>query len=290
MVGRWRRSGLVGRSPRSGPSRSNTGWRPRRSSSSRARTSCPSVCCRVTSWPGWRPSRSRSPRSRWRSLVAWSERAARWRPWTPGSNRRSCTATASWSRGGGTCTPVAGGRPSTYAEALADLHGAMRGIEVATPSFADRVAEAVGIVRDRRLAPAAGRSRSEPARQIPPPHHPGRPRPRRRPPAAPRRTAPRQRDLERAGPRLHRPRDLLQRSDRVRCRARSRAVAVRYPDVDRTLLNDCRRLVLAMVAAWRLEPGDQLPDGERAGRLLVQALRDGPPWPTIDEVWRPTER
>jgi hypothetical protein len=61
-------------------------------------------------------------------------------------------------------------------------------------------------------------------------------------------------------------------------------VTEHYPSVDRALLHDCRRLVLAMVAAWRWELGDQLPDGKRAGRALLAALRGGAPWPTLDAV------
>ena len=74
------------------------------------------------------------------------------------------------------------------------------------------------------------------------------------------------------------------------------AVSRRYPDIDADLLRDCRQLVLAMVAAWRFQRGDQLPDGAQAGRHLLSALRDGPPWPTLDELFdrlrsdRTTER
>jgi hypothetical protein len=41
-----------------------------------------------------------------------------------------------------------------------------------------------------------------------------------------------------------------------------------------------------MVAAWRWDPGDQLPNGQRAGRELLGALREGPPWPALDVVMR----
>jgi hypothetical protein len=61
-------------------------------------------------------------------------------------------------------------------------------------------------------------------------------------------------------------------------------VCARYPDIDQTLLEQCRNLVLAMVAAWRLEPGDQLPGGERALGELLAALRAGPPYPTLDAI------
>jgi hypothetical protein len=41
-----------------------------------------------------------------------------------------------------------------------------------------------------------------------------------------------------------------------------------------------------MVAAWRWDPGDQLPNGQRAARELLRALREGPPWPALDVVMR----
>jgi Phosphotransferase enzyme family len=57
-----------------------------------------------------------------------------------------------------------------------------------------------------------------------------------------------------------------------------------YPGADHELLRACRLLVLAMVAAWRWDLDDQLPNGERAGQELLGALRAGPPWPTLDVV------
>ena len=63
-------------------------------------------------------------------------------------------------------------------------------------------------------------------------------------------------------------------------------VSERYPKVDQRLLRDCQELVLAMVAAWRWDRGDQFPNGRRAGRKLLSALREGPPWPTLDVVMR----
>ena len=63
-------------------------------------------------------------------------------------------------------------------------------------------------------------------------------------------------------------------------------VSERYPDADQELLRECRVLVLAMVAAWRWDPGDQLPNGQRAARELLSAIREGPPWPALDVVMR----
>ncbi len=64
------------------------------------------------------------------------------------------------------------------------------------------------------------------------------------------------------------------------------AVCEHYPGVNQGLLDECRQLVLAMVAAWRWERGDQLPNGRRFGEELLRALREGPPWPTLDTVSR----
>ena len=57
-----------------------------------------------------------------------------------------------------------------------------------------------------------------------------------------------------------------------------------YPGADHELIRECRRLVLAMVTAWRWDTDDQFPSGERTGRVLLSALRAGPPWPTADVV------
>ena len=73
---------------------------------------------------------------------------------------------------------------------------------------------------------------------------------------------------------------------RVRSRPcpRRRSASTTRTSIKR-LLRDCRQLVLAMVAAWRWEPGDQFPNGMAFGRELLNVLRAGPPWPTIDEVF-----
>src|SRR5215208_3077936 len=62
------------------------------------------------------------------------------------------------------------------------------------------------------------------------------------------------------------------------------AVCEAYSRADPELIQESRRLVLAMVAAWRWDIEDQFPSGERAGRALLRALRAGPPWPTLDVV------
>ena len=62
------------------------------------------------------------------------------------------------------------------------------------------------------------------------------------------------------------------------------AVCDAYPGADRELIQECRRLVIAMVAAWRWDADDQFANGKRFGRALLGVLRAGPPWPTLDVV------
>ncbi len=64
------------------------------------------------------------------------------------------------------------------------------------------------------------------------------------------------------------------------------AVCEHYPGVDRELLDDCRQLVLAMVAAWRWRVGDEFPNRRRWGQEFLRSLREGPPWPTLDTMTR----
>lgn len=50
-------------------------------------------------------------------------------------------------------------------------------------------------------------------------------------------------------------------------------VAARYRAADRSLVRDCWRLVLAMVTAWRCEPGDDLPNGSALAKDWIRQLR-----------------
>jgi hypothetical protein len=176
--------------------------------------------------------------------------------------------------------------PADYADALERLHAGMRMLEVRTPHFTDRVAEAqqlaeissltpeladadrellINTLRSRRQA-IGGRGAAEQLLHGEP--HAGN--------VLAAKNGPLFIDLETCcrGPvefdLAHVPED----------------VSERYADADDELLSACRALVLAMVAAWRSDPGDQFPNGQLAARKLLSALREGPPWPTLDVVMR----
>ncbi len=46
-----------------------------------------------------------------------------------------------------------------------------------------------------------------------------------------------------------------------------------YPGADQSLVRDCWVLVLAMVTAWRCEPGDDLPNGRAMATDWIRQLR-----------------
>jgi hypothetical protein len=175
--------------------------------------------------------------------------------------------------------------PADYADALERLHAGMRKLDVPTPHFTDRVATAEQLVGSRELTPGlTGADRELLSDAL----------------RGPRRAI---RDRGAAEQLLHgepHPGNVLATANGPRfvdletcCRGPvefdlahvPEAVSDRYPDVDHALLRECRHLVLAMVAAWRWQPGDQLPNGAQAGRDLLSVLRSGPPWPTLDVVF-----
>jgi thiamine kinase-like enzyme len=176
--------------------------------------------------------------------------------------------------------------PADYANALERLHAGMRKLDVMTPHFTDRVAEAQQLVASRDHTPALGDADrgllNNTLRSL-------------------RRAIS---DRGAAEQLLHgepHPGNVLRTKNGLRfidletcCRGPVEfdlahvpaEVSERYPNADQELLRECRILVLAMVAAWRWDPGDQLPNGQRAARELVSALREGPPWPALDVVMR----
>ena len=224
-----------------------------------------------SSWPNGSPEpRARLPLS----SLEWSH--------------ASTSVTVSWSRSGPTTnllTPrnVA---PADYANALERLHAGMRTLDVTTPHYTDRVAEAQRLVASRDHTPGL----TDPDRELL-----GRTLRIRR------RSISHLAAIEQL---LHgepHPGNVLSTKNGMLfidletcCRGPvefdlahvPEEVSECYPDVDQELLLECRILVLAMVAAWRWEPDDRLPDGRRAARELLSALREGPPWPVLDAVMR----
>ena len=175
--------------------------------------------------------------------------------------------------------------PAAYADALERLHAGMRTIDVPTPHFTDRLASAEQLVTSRDLTPELAdgdremltsnlrrlrrviRDRGAAEQLLHGEPHPGN--------VLSTANGPLFVDLETCcrGPVEF---DLAHVPE---------TVSEHYPGVDQALLRSCRQLVLAMVAAWRWDPGDQLPNGKRAGRKLLSVLRAGSPWPTLDEVF-----
>ena len=174
--------------------------------------------------------------------------------------------------------------PAAYADALERLHAGLRNLDVATPHFTDRVAEAQRLVAspddtpaladaDRELLSTTLRGlrraiddRGAAEQLLHGEPHPGN--------LLSTKNGPLFIDLETCcrGPvefdLAHVPED----------------VCKRYPNSDQALLRDCRGLVLAMVAAWRWDRSDQFPNGRRAARDLLNALREGSPYPPLDAV------
>ena len=174
-----------------------------------------------------------------------------------------------------------------YATALAQLHAGLRGLDVAMPHFTDRVAEAQHAVADRDHTPGLAESdrallsETLRARRRAIGDHGGNEQPLH--------GEPHPGNVLRAG------RGLVFIDFETCCRGPvefdlahvPEAVTASYGHIDEELLLECRVLVLAMVAAWRCEAGDQLPNGDEARDRLLRALREGPPWPTLDVVTPP---
>jgi hypothetical protein len=173
-----------------------------------------------------------------------------------------------------------------YANALERLHAGMRQLDVRTPHFTDRVEEAQHLVESTHLTPdladvdrgllittlrsrrqaITGRGAAEQLLHGEP--HPGN--------VLSTKSGPLFIDFETCcrGPVEF---DLAHVPEEV---------SERYAAADEDLLIECRGLVLAMVAAWRWDLGDEFPDRQRAAHALLSALRLGPPWPPLDVVMR----
>ncbi|MET3806344.1 hypothetical protein ABIB25_003354 [Nakamurella sp. UYEF19] len=176
--------------------------------------------------------------------------------------------------------------PVDYAAALERLHAGMRRVDMPSPSFMDRVREADEVVAHHNLSPELPEAdrvflsgtlarlrqaigeRGTVEQLLHGEPHPGN--------VLSTKSGPLFIDLETCcrGPVEF---DLAHAPDEV-CEY--------YPNVDQVLLGECRQLVLAMLAAWRWELGDQFPNGRRFGEEFLRLLREAPPWPTLDAVTR----
>ena len=160
-----------------------------------------------------------------------------------------------------------------YANSLERLHAGMRNVDVATPHFTDRVAEAQQLVASRDQTPAlADADRELLANTL--------------------------RSLRRAivdrgaveqllhgephpGNLLSTKNGLLFIDLETGCRGpvefdlahAPEEVSEHYPAVDQDLIRECRILTLAMVATWRWDRDDQLPNGRQLGREWLSQIR-----------------
>ncbi len=163
--------------------------------------------------------------------------------------------------------------PADYARALARLHAGMRTLDIPTPHFMDRVAQAQQLVASRDDTPALADADRELLGDT-------------------------LRSLRRViGERgaaeqlLHgepHPGNVLTTKDGLLfidletcCRGpiefdlahAPEEVSEHYPGVNQDLLRECRILVLAMITTWRWERGDQLPNGRQLGTEWLSQLR-----------------
>ena len=163
--------------------------------------------------------------------------------------------------------------PAEYAQALARLHAGMREIDLPAPHFTDRVAEAQQLVGSRELTPelpdADRELLSNTLRSL------------------------RRAITDRGGAEqlLHgepHPGNVLRTQHGLLfidletcCRGPVEfdlahvpdEVSEHYPDADQDLLRECRVLMLAMIATWRWDRDDQLPNGRRLGTEWLSQMR-----------------
>jgi hypothetical protein len=164
--------------------------------------------------------------------------------------------------------------PADYADALERLHAGMRKVDLPSPHFTDRIAEAQELVANRESTPElddAGRELLDDALRYL------------------RRTI-----IERGAPEqlLHgepHPGNLLNTKQgplfidlETCCRGpiefdvahAPEEVSAQYPGADQDLVSVCRILVLALVTTWRWDRGDQFPNGRQLGLDGLAELRE----------------
>jgi aminoglycoside phosphotransferase (APT) family kinase protein len=163
--------------------------------------------------------------------------------------------------------------PADYANALERLHAGMRKLDVPTPHFTDRVEQAQRLVASRDNTPAlVGTDRELLGNTL---------------------RSLRRRIGERGGAEqlLHgepHPGNVLTTKNgplfidlETCCRGpvefdlahAPETVSEHYPGVNQDLLRECRILVLAMVATWRWDRGDQFPNGRQLGTEWLSQIR-----------------
>jgi aminoglycoside phosphotransferase (APT) family kinase protein len=163
--------------------------------------------------------------------------------------------------------------PAGYASALERLHAGLRKLDIPAPHFTDRVEQAQQLVASRDRTPALARADREllgdtlrslrraigdrgAAEQL---LH-GEPHP---------------------GNVLTTKNGLLFIDLETCCRGpvefdlahAPEEVSEHYPGVNHDLLRECRILVLAMIATWRWDRGDQLPNGRQLGTEWLSQIR-----------------
>ena len=182
--------------------------------------------------------------------------------------------------------PVESGTPppAEYTQALERLHAGLRQIDVTTPHFLDRVAAAQRDVANRDVTPdLAHADRALLADTL--------------------------RDLRRSIANRRAPEQLLHGEPHPWNVLRTKngllfidfentahgpveydlawvpdEVSERYRDADQGLVGECRGVVLAIIAMHRWSRDDRHPSGRESGVAFLNALRDGPPWPALDDV------
>jgi hypothetical protein len=163
--------------------------------------------------------------------------------------------------------------PPEYAQALERLHAGMRQIDVTAPHFTDRVAEAQWLVGNRAQTPELADAERDLLKNT-------------------------LRSLRRAiddrgadeqllhgephpGNLLRTKKGLLFVDLETCCRGpvefdiahAPEEVSEHYPAATQDLLRECRILVLAMIATWRWDRDDQLPNGRQLGKEWLRQIR-----------------
>jgi aminoglycoside phosphotransferase (APT) family kinase protein len=163
--------------------------------------------------------------------------------------------------------------PADYAQTLKRLHACMRQIDLPTPHFTDRIAEAQRLVGSRKQTPQLADADRElltrtlrsvresiSVRGAPEQLLHGEPHP---------------------GNVLRTNKGLVFIDLETCCRGPvefdlayvPEEVSAQYPGADPQMLYECRILMLAMVAAWRWDRNDQLPNGQQEARRFLGELR-----------------